>query len=109
MKRRWSKVIGMSTLIEEIEAALPAMEPQRKAGFERLVRDALDLVKADTGSLLPGSAAVKYPPFEKGPWAGVPRDKKGFPEGYFAATAGCFENEPFERPEQLPDTIRETW
>lgn len=99
----------MSTLIQEIEAALPTMEPARKAGFERLVRDALDLVKPESSRAAPSPCALKYPPFKEGPWAGIPRDDKGFPNGYFETTAGCFQNEPFERPEQLTDTEREAW
>lgn len=35
--------------------------------------------------------------------------RNGWPEGYFEEFAGAFENEPFERPAQLPLEKREQW
>ena len=99
----------MLTLIQELEAALPSMNPQRKAGFERLVRDALDSAKSEIGSAAPASPALQYPLFKEGPWAGIPRDENGFPQGYFETTAGCFENEIFERGDQVTDPERKVW
>jgi hypothetical protein len=32
-----------------------------------------------------------------------------WPDGYFEATAGAFENEPFERPAQLAFEKRQDW
>jgi hypothetical protein len=36
-------------------------------------------------------------------------DALGYPAGYFEATAGSFQDEPLERPPDLPFETRETW
>ena len=33
----------------------------------------------------------------------------GYPAGYFERTAGCFADQPLERPEQLPSTPAPAW
>ena len=36
-------------------------------------------------------------------------DAMGYPAGYFETTAGCFADEPLERPSDLPWESREPW
>ncbi len=45
----------------------------------------------------------------KAAWDGVPKDARGYPVGYFEETAGCFANEPFDEPEELPLPPAKTW
>lgn len=77
----------MSTVVEELDAALKSADAKIARRLERLVREALALANVAT---------------EK-------TDANGWPEGYFERTAGCLAGEEFERPEQLPLQTREPW
>ena len=78
---------AMKAIAEELERRLAELDPPIAEQVERLVRDALAL--ADWSAARPISG--------------------GWPEGYFARTAGALAGEPFERPQQgvLPE--REAW
>ena len=77
----------MSTVVEELDAALKSADAKVAHRLERLVRDALALA-----NVVPEKT-----------------DANGWPEGYFEKTAGCLAGEEFERPEQLPLQTREPW
>ena len=77
----------MSTVVEELDAALKSADAKVARRLERLVRDALALANV----------------------APEKTDANGWPEGYFERTAGCLAGEEFERPEQLPLETREPW
>ena len=77
----------MSTVVEELDAALKGADAKVARRLERLVREALALA-----NVVPEKT-----------------DANGWPEGYFEKTAGCLAGEEFERPEQLPLQTREPW
>ena len=80
-------LIVMNAIAEELERRLAQLDPPIAEQLERLVRDALAL--ADGSAARPAS--------------------NGWPDGYFARTAGALAGEEFERPHQgvLPE--REAW
>ncbi len=67
----------MKAIAEELDRRLAQLDPSIAAQVERLVRDALAL--ADGSASQPASG--------------------GWPEGYFASTAGALAGEDFERAE----------
>jgi hypothetical protein len=73
----------MSTVTLDLQATLKELDPDSASKLERLVRDAIAL--AQPSKAKPG-----------------PVDAKGWPVGYFEQTAGCFANEPFDFPADLP-------
>ena len=77
----------MSTVVEELDAALKSADAKVARRLERLVREALALA-----NVVPEKT-----------------DANGWPEGYFERTAGCLAGEEFERPEQLPLETRQPW
>ncbi len=77
----------MSSVVDDLDAALKRADAKVARRLERIVREAL--------------ALADIPP--------VKTDANGWPEGYFERTAGCLAGEEFERPEQLPFEKREPW
>ena len=73
----------MSTLTADLQATLKQLDTDSATKLERLVRDAMAL--AQPSKVEPGEV-----------------DAKGWPVGYFEQTAGCFANEPFDFPADLP-------
>jgi hypothetical protein len=71
----------MSGVSLELEQALSQLDDESAILLERLVRDALALVRQN--GAVPSGGLV---------------DAKGWPEGYFERTAGSFANEPFDLP-----------
>ena len=85
----WQHVV-MSTLALDLQATLKELDPDSATKLERLVRDAMALAqpaKAKSGAV----------------------DAKGWPVGYFEETAGCFANERFDFPADLPLEPIATW
>jgi hypothetical protein len=78
----WQR-LAMSTLASDLQATIAALDPDSATKLERLVRDAMALAQPS-----------KAKPAEV--------DAKGWPVGYFEQTAGCFANEPFDFPADLP-------
>jgi hypothetical protein len=77
----------MSAIALQLEQTLASLDPSQASALERLVRDAMDLVRAR-----PRVAAT----------AGV--DANGWPVGHFEKYAGAFANEPFdESPDSPPE------
>ncbi len=81
----------MTDLAEEVDRVLMVLSPKVRNELELTVRQAL--AKA----------------MERSPWEGVPTDDRGYPVGYFEQTAGCFANEPFDEPNELPLPPAKTW
>lgn len=77
----------MSSVVDDLDAALKRADAKVARRLERIVREALALADVPSGKT----------------------DENGWPEGYFEATAGALGDEPFERPPQLPFEQRETW
>lgn len=77
----------MSTVVEELDAALKTADEQTARELERLVREALASV----------ANCVRKP------------TGKGWPPGYFDRIPGALKGEPFERPPQLPFDPPEVW
>ena len=76
----------MSTLTLDLQATLKQLDPDSATKLERLVRAAMALVQPDKKAARPATEV----------------DKNGWPVGFFADTAGCFANEPFDFPADLP-------
>ena len=74
----------MSPLNNELEQTLSELDGHSAVALERLVRDAIALVR-------PAKAN-----------GATPLDAKGWPVGYFEKTAGCFAGEPFDVPSDPP-------
>ena len=74
----------------DLQAILKELDPDSATKLERLVRDAMALVQPAEAK----SGLV---------------DAKGWPVGYFEETAGCFANEPFDFPADLPLEPIATW
>ena len=72
----------MSAIALELEQTLASMPPAQATLLERLVSDALKLVKAN-------SSAPTV-------------DANGWPLGHFEKYAGSFANEPLDEPVDLP-------
>ena len=77
----------MSSVVDDLDAALKRADAKVARRLERIVRDAI--------------ALADIPPAKT--------DANGWPEGYFERTAGCLAGEEFERPELLPFEKREPW
>ena len=75
----------MSTLTSDLQATIAAIDPDSATKLERLVRDAMALVRPVGKTAVSGAV-----------------DKNGWPVGFFEETAGCFANEPFDFPADLP-------
>ena len=80
----------MTDVTLELERTLNQLDSQSATLLERLVRDALALVRQKN----PSSGAV---------------DANGWPVGYFERTAGSFADEPFDLPDDLPPTENPKW
>jgi len=80
----------MSGITLELEQALNHLDARSASLLERLVRDALALVRQNIASSdITGS--------------------NGWPVGYFEKTAGSFANEPFDLPDDPPPTPNPDW
>jgi hypothetical protein len=77
----------MKAIAEELDRRLAQLAPPIAEQVERLVRDALAL--ADKSAARPMSG--------------------GWPDGYFARTAGALSGEDFERPQPGALSEREAW
>ncbi len=75
----------MSTIALRLEQTLAALDPAEATLLERLVDDALALVKDRTGQ--PTAATV---------------DANGWPVGHFDRYAGSFASEPLDEPADSP-------
>ena len=80
----------MQRISRELDQVLDRLDTQTATLLERTVCDAVAL------------AQTRNQPVQA-------TDALGYPAGYFDATAGSFEQEPLERPPQLPWETRETW
>lgn len=80
----WQR-FAMSTLTSDLQATLQQLDSDSATKLERLVREAMALVRPATKPTPAGAV-----------------DAKGWPVGYFEQTAGCFANEPFDFPADLP-------
>jgi hypothetical protein len=80
----------MTDLTLELERTLNQLDSRSATLLERLVRDALALVRQEN----PSTGAV---------------DAKGWPVGYFERMAGSFANEPFDLPDDPPPTENPNW
>lgn len=80
----------MSNVTSELEETLHQLDARSATLLERLVRDALALVRQ--GSSPSGST-----------------DSKGWPLKYFEQTAGSFANEPLEPPDDPPPAPNPEW
>ncbi|HET6250658.1 MAG TPA: hypothetical protein VFE47_23420 [Tepidisphaeraceae bacterium] len=80
----------MSNVTLELEETLQQLDAPAASLLERLVRDALALVR-------------------QGGVASRPADSKGWPPGYFEQTAGSFADEPFDIPDDPPPTANPEW
>lgn len=82
----------MNSLTVELEQALPQLDVRTKAFVERVIREAIDLARAND----PHSASDQM-------------DANGYPLGYLQSTFGSFGNEPLERGTQGTFEPREEW
>jgi hypothetical protein len=81
-----------SLLPLELEKTLRQLDPKSASLLERLVRDALALVR------------------QKEPDRPPKTDKtNGWPAGYFERTVGAFANEPLDFPEDPPPAAKADW
>jgi len=81
----------MNRIAEELDAKLQSLDHERADKLARMVRDAMRAIELS-------------PPIDR--MLGV---DNGWPEGYFAETAGALANEPFERGPQGELPNRESW
>jgi hypothetical protein len=77
----------MSAIAEELDAKLKTLDARAASSLEKLVRDALELVETQNGSI----PSPRLPP------------------DFFARIAAEFGGEPFERPPQGESENREAW
>lgn len=80
----------MHAISRELDEILDRADSQTAALLEKTVRNAVALAVQQTGKV-------------------VAKDSMGYPIGYFEATEGCFANEPFDFPADLPLEFRESW
>ena len=80
----------MHAISRELDAILDRVDSQTAALLETTVRNAVAL------------AVQRIDKVEA-------KDSMGYPIGYFEATEGCFANEPFDFPTDLPLESRESW
>ena len=81
----------MSTLALDLQSTLTALDADSATRLERLVRDAIALVR----------------PSPKPEPAGV--DANGWPVGYFDRTFGCLADQEFEAPDDPPAELLKEW
>lgn len=74
----------MTDIAQELDDRLQALDSEKAAQVEKLVRDALVLAEPR-------------------------RNAHGWPPGYFERTAGAFADEPLERPAQGTVEQRASW
>jgi len=67
-----------------------------------------DTIKLPPNVHLPDGTKVNIEPALETE-AGRVTDALGYPAGYFEATAGCFADEPLDRPSPLPLEKRPAW
>ncbi len=77
----------MSSLAHELDERLNALSPNAAARLERMVREALAIVKEPTTKV----------------------NSNGWPEDYFESTAGALADVAFERPPQGEYEKRAEW
>jgi len=77
----------MSAIAEELDAKLRPLDARAASSLEKLVRDALELVETQNGTVRPDR----------------------LPPDFFTRIAGEFGSEPFERPPQGEFEKREAW
>ena len=77
----------MSAIAEELDAKLRTLDARAASSLEKLVRDALELVETQNGTVRPDR----------------------LPPDFFTRIAGEFGSEPFERPPQGEFEKREAW
>jgi len=77
----------MFAITEQLDAKLKTLDAKAASSLEKLVRDALELVEAQNGSVQPQS----------------------LPADFFTRIAREFGEEPFERPTQGDFEKPETW
>jgi hypothetical protein len=77
----------MTAIAEQLDAKLKTLDPKAAFSLEKLVRDALELVEAQNGTVRPDR----------------------LPPDFFTRIAREFGNEPFERPPQGEFEQREEW
>jgi hypothetical protein len=77
----------MSAIAEELDAKLKLLDANAASSLERLVRNALDLVQMQNGSVL----------------------RERLPADFFARIASEFGSEPFDRPSQGVFEDRKRW
>jgi hypothetical protein len=75
----------MSAIALKLQQTLATLDPAEATLLERIVNDALALVKRRSGKQDVDTV-----------------DANGWPVGYFEATAGAFANEPFDMPVDSP-------
>ncbi len=74
----------MSTLATDLQSTLQDLDPESASRFERLVRDAIAVVK----------------PLRK--TTSIEVDANGWPVGYFEVTFGCAKGEEWDLPSDPP-------
>lgn len=79
----------MSAVPQELAETLSKLDSQSATALERLVRDAMALVRSTKRE---GTV-----------------DANGWPVGYFERTAGCFAGEPFDIPSDPPPEPTTDW
>jgi hypothetical protein len=82
---------GMRTLTADLQTTLTELDSDTRAKLERLVRDAMALVR----------------PASKTEASGV--DTNGWPLGYFERTYGCLSDQEFEAPADPPAEPLKEW
>ncbi len=80
----------MSTIARELDQLLNRLDAETAQLLEQAVRNSLELAQRRANE-------------------SQPLDELGYPLGYFAETAGSFENDPLERPQELTMEIRPSW
>ncbi len=69
----------MSVIASELEQRLLELDAESATKLEKVGRDLIDFSRSERN--------------------GPAKDANGWPVGYFEETAGCFEGEPLEAPE----------
>ena len=77
--------------------------------ISRELDEILDRVDSQTAALLEKSVRHAVAIAVQRNSAVQAKDSMGYPVGYFEATEGCFANEPFDLPADLPFENRESW
>jgi hypothetical protein len=80
----------MNVIALKLEQTLASLDPADATLLERLVNDALALVKPRTAKVAEGAV-----------------DANGWPVGHFEKYAGAFANEPFDESPDSPPEVNE--